>query len=144
TLEAFRLGWIAIAYLPVANLLFPPGILIAERTLYLPSAGLALAVGGALRSAPAGASSLPRYALWAVLLAAAVRTAVRIPVWRDDRTVTLSISEDSPASYRGPARTAGLLQGSGQAAKALGYYRAAARIFDRDPTLFLGRADAAF
>jgi hypothetical protein len=40
---AFGLGWIAIAFLPVANLLFPTGVLIAERTLYLPSVGLALA-----------------------------------------------------------------------------------------------------
>src|SRR2546425_10127503 len=43
-LAAFGLAWIAIAYAPVANLLFPIQILIAERTLYLPSAGLALAL----------------------------------------------------------------------------------------------------
>ena len=33
--EAFGLGWIAIAFFPVANLLFRPGVLMAERTLYL-------------------------------------------------------------------------------------------------------------
>ncbi|HEY6174438.1 MAG TPA: hypothetical protein VIX73_08350, partial [Kofleriaceae bacterium] len=43
--EAFGLGWIAIAFLPVANLFFPTGVLVAERTLYLPSVGLALAAG---------------------------------------------------------------------------------------------------
>src|SRR6266576_3376059 len=42
-LELFGFGWIAIAFLPVSNLLFSTGVLIAERTLYLPSAGLALA-----------------------------------------------------------------------------------------------------
>jgi len=31
--EAFGLGWIAIAFLPVANLLFSTGVLVAERTL---------------------------------------------------------------------------------------------------------------
>ncbi len=36
-------GWIAIALLPVANIL-PIGIIAAERTLYLPSVGFALLV----------------------------------------------------------------------------------------------------
>src|SRR6266568_3592874 len=39
--EAFGLGWIAIALFPVSNLVVPVGVLLAERTLYLPSAGLA-------------------------------------------------------------------------------------------------------
>jgi hypothetical protein len=143
TLEAFALGWIAIAFLPVANLLFPTGILLAERTLYLPSAGLALALGGWLREGAAAPSRL-RLALWAVCLAAGVRTLARVPVWRDDKSVTLSIFEDSPASYRGPARSAGLLQSARQAAKALAAYQVAARIYDRDPTIFVGAADAAF
>ena len=45
---AFGLGWIGIALLPVANLVFPVGVLVAERTLYLPSAGIALAVAAVL------------------------------------------------------------------------------------------------
>ncbi|OLC08730.1 MAG: hypothetical protein AUH42_00750 [Gemmatimonadetes bacterium 13_1_40CM_70_11] len=142
-LEALGLGWIAIAFLPVANLLFPTGILLAERTLYLPSAGLALALGGWLHEAAAGTNRF-HLALWAVCLAAGVRSATRVPVWRDDKAVTLSIFDDSPASYRGPARTAGLFQSAGQAAKALAAYQAAARIYDRDPTVFVGAADAAF
>src|SRR5205823_3350435 len=51
-LEVYGLGWIAIAFLPVSNLLFSTGILIAERTLYLPSIGLALATGAALARLP--------------------------------------------------------------------------------------------
>src|SRR5213596_3539932 len=46
--EAFGLGWIGAAFLPVANLLYPAGFYLAERTLYLPSAGLALAAAAAL------------------------------------------------------------------------------------------------
>jgi len=139
--EAFGLGWIAIAFLPVANLLFPTGILIAERTLYLPSAGLALAAGAWLRD-------LPARKLWmvtgAVLALGGLRTALRVPVWKDDTAVTSSILDDSPESYRGPARTAGLVQGSGNAKRALEYYRTAVEIYDRDPRLFVGAADAAF
>ncbi len=36
------LAWIALALLPVSNLLFASGVVLAERTLYLPSAGLSL------------------------------------------------------------------------------------------------------
>jgi len=138
--EVLGLAWVGIAFLPVANLIFPTGILIAERTLYLPSAGLALALGAWLR-----APSRPQWIAFSVILAlAGVRSAVRVPIWRDDRAVTVSILDDSPASYRGPARTASLLQGAGQPAKALAGYQAAVHIYDRDPSIFVAAADAAF
>jgi len=139
-LEAFGLGWIAIALLPVANLLFPTGILLAERTLYLPSVGLALALAAWFP----GRSRAQWLALAAIVMAGAIRTALRVPVWHDDRSLTLSIVTDSPDSYRGPARTGGLLQSAGLAAKALAAYQVAVHIYDRDPTTFVGAADAAF
>src|SRR5439155_430820 len=42
--EAFAVGWIAIALLPVANLVMPVGVVVAERALYLPSAGFVFAL----------------------------------------------------------------------------------------------------
>jgi protein O-mannosyl-transferase len=36
------IAWVAIAFLPASNLLVPTGQLLAERTLYLPSVGVAL------------------------------------------------------------------------------------------------------
>src|SRR3989441_4933873 len=39
-LEAFGLGWIGVALLPVAKVLYPAGIDGAGPTMYLPSAGL--------------------------------------------------------------------------------------------------------
>jgi protein O-mannosyl-transferase len=139
-LEAYGLGWIAIAFLPVSNLLFSSGVFLAERTLYLPSAGLALAAGTALARLP-----VRRFRLVLVLLAVAgaVRSALRSPVWRDDFSVTQSILEDSPESYRGPARMAALYQSHRQPDRALASLRIASRIFDRDPTLFIAGADAA-
>ena len=41
---AFGLFWMAIALLPVANIL-PTGVVLGERTLFLPSIGFVLAVG---------------------------------------------------------------------------------------------------
>jgi hypothetical protein len=139
-LEAYGLGWIAIAFLPVSNLLFSTGVLLAERTLYLPSVGLALAVGAALARLPA-----PRFriALGLLVIAGGVRSAVRTPLWHDDFSVTQSILQDSPDSYRGPARMAALYQSHRQPERALASLRIASRIYDRDPTLFIAGADAA-
>jgi len=139
--EAFGLGWIGIAYLPVANFLLPVGVLVAERTLYLPSVGLAIAVGAALARLP---SPRLRVVVALLVLAGGIRSALRVPVWHDDAAVTLSILDDSPNSYRGPARMGALYQSRGDAAQALDALRLAAHTFDRDPTLFIAGADAAF
>src|SRR6266566_989751 len=138
--EAYGLVWIAIAFLPVSNLLFSTGVLLAERTLYLPSAGLALAAGAALARLPARRFGV---ALALLALAGAIRSALRTPVWRDDFAVTASILEDSPNSYRGPARMAAIYQSRRQPERALAALREATRIYDRDPTLFIAGADAA-
>src|SRR5256886_12664744 len=77
-------------------------------------------------------------------LAGAVRSAVRVPVWRDDLSVVLSILEDSPASYRGPQYTAMSLQARRMPEKALEDYLIAFQIFDRDSRVLIGAADAAW
>lgn len=138
--ETYGLGWIAIAFLPVSNLLFSSGVLLAERTLYLPSVGLALAAGAALARLPA-----PRFriVLALLLIAGGVRSALRTPVWHDDFSVTESILKDSPESYRGPARAAAIFQSHRQPERALAALRTATSIYDRDPTLFIAGADAA-
>ena len=138
--EAFGLGWLAISFLPVSNLLFSTGVLLAERTLYLPSVGLAIAAGAALARLP-----VPRLRVIIPLLVliGGVRSAMRVPVWRDDLAVTQSILEDSPESYRGPARMAMIYQSHRQPTQALGALREASRIYDRDPTVFIAAADAA-
>ncbi len=140
--EAFGLGWIAIALLPVANLVFPVGILVAERTLYLPSAGLALAAGAWLKDlAPA------RLRLVAVVLvlAGGVRTALRVPVWRDVNSVVLSELEDSPRSYDGPAKMVTLYLNSHQPERALEAFERSTAIYDQTlPWLYVTGAEAAF
>lgn len=140
--EAFGLGWIAIALLPVANLVFPVGILVAERTLYLPSAGLALAVGAwAKNLAPARL----RMAVVALVLAGGLRTALRVPVWRDLNSVVLSELEDSPRSYDGPAKMVVLYLNSHQPARALDAFQRATAIYNQTlPWLYVTGAEAAF
>ena len=141
-IEAFGVGWIGIALLPVANLLFPVGVVVAERTLYLPSVGLALAFGAWLGKA--GRAPRVYWGIMALVVGfGAIRSAVRVPVWRNDLTVTLSILDDSPRSYVGPARTGSLLLGGRQPQKALAAFQQALRVFEGFATL-VAAADAAF
>jgi hypothetical protein len=146
--EAFGIAWIGVALAPVANLAFPVGVLLAERTLYLPSVGLVLAVGTALASWRAGADARARQ--WAdaavalAVVAGGARTALRVPVWESTSTVYQSVIRDSPRSYFGPAIAAGYAQAEGRFDDALEAYRRAARILPTDNRLSLHAAEVAY
>lgn len=140
--EAYGLGAIAIAYLPVANLLFPIGVLTAERTLYLPSAGLALAAG-----AWVGVGLAPRrLAAVAALLfvAGGARTALRVPAWRDNRAASLALLRDAPRSYRTWDYIGWEHMWTGKTERALDAFRTAGAIFRGDVRVYLAAAHAAF
>lgn len=97
---AIRWNWragafFAIAILPVSNLLFPIGTIMAERFLYLPAIVVALALAHLWRR-PAG-----RIAVCAIVLAFAARTWARNPDWHDDRAMAESLVRTSPASFKG-------------------------------------------
>jgi len=143
-LEAFGLGWIGLALLPVANLLYPAGVLVAERTLYLPSVGLALAVGAALGQLAAVEPRRFAWVLGLVVVAGGVRTALRVPVWRDELSVVLSELEDSPASFDGPSRMVGIYLSQHKPEKAFEAFSIAERIYNKLPWLYMAGADVAF
>lgn len=139
--EAFGLCWIAIALLPVANLLFPAGVLVAERTLYLPSAGLALAVGAWLKDAPPRRLGI---VTGLAILAGGVRTALRVPVWRDTESLSRSVLRDSPRSYISPLLMAGAYLAQHDSERALESIRTSAAITDHAPKALVWGADVAF
>ena len=117
------------------------GVLIAERTLYLPSVGLAIVCGAATRGLP----QRRLYQLAAALaLLGGARSALRVPVWRDDNTVLLSVLQDSPRSYYGPFGMGVRLQGFRQPEKALAAFRIAIGLEDRNSLMLVAAADAAF
>ncbi len=99
-LVGIGLGWLVVSLLPVSNLLFPTGIVLAERTLYLPSIGLALLAGCAVTVGSARVGP-PRVAAAVVLIVAAfaTRTALRNPVWESSDTVVASLEADQPRSH---------------------------------------------
>lgn len=146
--EAWGIAWIGIAFAPVANLFFLAGVLVAERTLYLPSAGLALAAGAWLGRWWTGAGIRGRQvvvtAVAAAVLAGGVRTALRVPVWKSTDTVYQSIVRDSPRSYVVPMIGGVFAERDGRHAEALEGYRRAAQIVPTDNRLSLRAAEMAY
>jgi len=138
---AFGLLWIPIAYSPVANLLFQIQILIAERTLYLPSAGLALALGAA-----AGGLTGRRLAAAAglVLILGGARSALRVPVWRNQHTVALALIRDAPRSYYTWRYVAWDHMSVGRYDRALQALRVSREIFPHDARAYVAAAHAEY
>jgi len=105
---AARLGLVigAITILPVTNLFSV--LVIAERTLLLPSVGAMLAVGAAvsvvLRPATGSRATRTRAFVAAAttvcIALGVVRSNLRHLVWHDDATLFAQTVEDAPLSYR--------------------------------------------
>ncbi len=69
---AFGLLWFPVAIFPVSNLAVPIGVLVAERTLYLPSVAISVAVAGLVVTASRFPARIRRFAS----LAAAITVCV--------------------------------------------------------------------
>jgi hypothetical protein len=96
---AIGLAWFVITVSPVANIVVPMELLIAERTMYLPSFGIVFALASAAVAAP-WSPQLRAIAVGLVVLLAAGRSIARIPVWHDDERHYLALKHDAPRSYR--------------------------------------------
>jgi hypothetical protein len=95
---AIGLVWMVITISPVANIAFPTEFLIAERTLYIASFGVVLALASAVVRVR---SPMLRNAVVAlVVVAGAARTIARIPAWHDDETHYQALKREAPRSYR--------------------------------------------
>jgi tetratricopeptide (TPR) repeat protein len=98
----FFIGFSAATLVPVSNLLFPIGTILAERLLYLPAIGFAaclvLVYAGARRLGLG--SKTAAACLVAILAAWGVRTAVRNLDWINDETLWTSAMKASPGSFK--------------------------------------------
>ncbi len=97
----FGLLWLGGTLLVTSNILVPSGLLLAERSLYLPSVGFVLVVGwvaGRLAVKNRNVS----VALVALFVAAGLaRTVHRVPVWKNATTFFPQLVRDAPGSFRG-------------------------------------------
>jgi hypothetical protein len=99
-LGAVGLAWFLVVILPVSNLIMPAGIILAERTLYLPSVALAFgvaALGNWLLPSPRSRAFVTIVLVACALYA--VRSAWRVPVWRDSDSVMASLEASHPESH---------------------------------------------
>ena len=140
----FGILWAAIALLPVSNLIVASGVLLAERTLFLPSVGVVIAVAGVLHMIAERLSfeTLPRWrrsAAFAVLtlivVAGTMRSAQRQRIWRDNPTFFAQMLEDAPLSYRAHWARGAQLFDAGDKQEGEIELRLAAELFPRDPDL---------
>jgi hypothetical protein len=97
---ATGIAWFLVTISPVSNIFFLSGVLLAERTLYLPSVGLALASGWAVAAGARHRRAAAWSGLTVVVLLFAVRARTRAPEWYDTRTVLTHLIEDAPQAGR--------------------------------------------
>ncbi|MBP7549626.1 MAG: hypothetical protein KA761_05020 [Gemmatimonadaceae bacterium] len=105
---AFGLLWAGLTLGPISNILLPTGVLIAERTLFLPSVGVLLVIGRVLERAWPTLAAYP--ARWVrvavptvgavVLVAATAHSAERTLVWADNPTLFSTMVVESPNNFR--------------------------------------------
>jgi len=98
----FGCGWFAITIAIVSNVIVPLEVLLAERLLFLPSVGWAMAVAGVAVTwaREARARVVVSGLVAALAVAFAIRSAWRAPVWRSNDTVFRQMLREAPNSYR--------------------------------------------
>jgi tetratricopeptide (TPR) repeat protein len=119
----------------VSNVVVPLEVLLAERLLYLPSAGWAVAVAGA---AGLAATVMHRRtalvaAVVAVVVAFGMRSAWRAPVWRSNETLYAQMLREAPDSYRTHWGLGALAFARGDSAAGERAWRDAIRLNPADP-----------
>lgn len=145
---AFGLLWLAVAIFPVSNLVIRSGVILAERTLFLPSVGALIAVGAAAAWAIDRLAELPRsrrrlaaVPLALVLAAGAAKSASRQRVWRDGETFLEQIVQDAPLSYRAHYMYGMWLIENGRREEGERRVRTAIRLFPYDGAPYTDLAD---
>lgn len=138
---AFAILLFAISIAPVANVVFPSGIIVAERTLYLPTVAVAIVAGWLWDHRPVDrlAFAAPALAVCAIV-ALGVRTWTRTPVWRDNKSAIMASLHDEPESYVAHERAADVLERTGDTLAAIREYAIARTLYPGDPYLYQAAA----
>ncbi|NNF29155.1 MAG: tetratricopeptide repeat protein, partial [Gemmatimonadetes bacterium] len=124
-LVGFGVVWFVITAAPTSNLVFLSGVLLAERTLYLPSvgfvAGLAWLLASFHRTRPVAAASLAVLCLSLM----SYRTVTRNPTWKDNLAVFSTMLAEHPESGRAQWVAGDLHYQRGRDAEGMAAYRRA-------------------
>ena len=144
-IASFGIAWFCITLMPSSNFIIPAGIIISERTLFLPSLGALLAIGALAvwvgqRITEAQPFALRRNlsvmacaSVAIILVVAAARSVSRTMVWHDnDRLFTEGII-DAPESYRAYYMLGARKFEAGDERNGERAYRHALKLFPYDP-----------
>lgn len=138
---SFGILWIVITLLPASNFLIPSGILVAERTLMLPSVGAMIALGSVIPGAYAWleqrrlARSVAATAVLVLIALGITRSVTRNRAWLNNETLFRQGIVDAPASYRLHWLLGNHLHSSGREEEGLRHLEHALRLFPYDPML---------
>ena len=140
---AFGLAWVGLALFPVSNVLTTTGVILAERTLFLPSAGAMFVLGGLFAVwqpwlGRRGSMLRPVVLtlLGALVLAAVVRSSERQLVWREQAGFIRRLETDAPTTYRAQLVASNYYSETGRYPPAERAAANAYRLFKGDPQVF--------
>ncbi|MBI3790249.1 MAG: hypothetical protein HY275_05160 [Gemmatimonadetes bacterium] len=149
-LPAFACAWLVITLFPVSNTLVVAGLILAERTLLVPSVAAVLLVGWTLealvRQVPAADRRRARALAGTIaLLLVALgtwRSSERGPVWKDNGTLFAQTVRDLPDAYRAHYHLGAWYLDHDQLPAAERELRAAIALYklDYEPRAFLAEA----
>ncbi len=147
---SFSLIWIVIPLIPI--LYFPAFItesVFAERYLYLPSAGFAIAVVFAMRALSirlgyAWQNNALIIAFMIIVVLFGAQTLQRNRVWQNDYTLWAATLDTSPDSYTAHFNVASSLQDRGFPDAALAQYQEALSLFPQYAEAYVNRGNIYF
>ena len=131
----FGVLWFVVTVSPASNLLFLTGVLLAERTLYLPSVGFAAGVGWMLAQLRWERPRTGTVVVAVVLGLLCCRTIVRNPTWKDNATVFGTLLRERPESGRAQWVSGDMYMGRGDHLRGLAAYRRAIGMVGESYTL---------
>ena len=101
---AFAIAWCVVTLLLISSVFFPVGVLLAERTLFLPSFGAVLLIGtavGWLAARPGIRRTVTLATVGSILVLATAYSAIRQRVWADNATLFSTLVVEAPLNFRG-------------------------------------------
>jgi tetratricopeptide (TPR) repeat protein len=136
----FGILFFLLATLPTSNLLFITGTILAERLMYLPSAGIALVLAAVLVDRSSAFHRDRAAAALALLsIVYSCRTIVRNSVWQSDETLFGNLLETSPDSAKAHYDYAYMAADRKRSQSAYRHYRIATGIYSGYYDAWAGR-----
>ncbi len=109
--------WFAVTFAPTSNVLFPIGVIMAERTLFLPSVAVVILFAWLTTEAaqwPAARRGVMSSLVIAAVIFGTIHSAIRTRVWTDNPTLFSTLAVEAPTNFRGLMAVGELLSFGGR------------------------------